>query len=72
MILYDCHVTLEGEFWKCRPIASRVYDILLMKMGPDYICETALTHIIIIIFPLIHTQTLGFLLLSGMSAPLRN
>ncbi|KAI1443886.1 hypothetical protein F5Y02DRAFT_193310 [Annulohypoxylon stygium] len=37
MILYDCHVTLEGEFWKCRPIASRVYDILLMKMGPDYI-----------------------------------
>ncbi|KAI1091935.1 hypothetical protein F5B19DRAFT_492996 [Rostrohypoxylon terebratum] len=37
MILYDCHITLEGELRNSPQIASRVYDILLMKMGPDYI-----------------------------------
>ncbi|KAI1453534.1 hypothetical protein F4805DRAFT_461637 [Annulohypoxylon moriforme] len=36
MVLHDCTANYEGELWKAPEIASRRWDILLMKMGSEY------------------------------------
>ncbi|KAI1657255.1 hypothetical protein F4813DRAFT_389841 [Daldinia decipiens] len=36
MIIYDCTASSEGTLQACPQIATRKWDILLMKVGDDY------------------------------------